>query len=85
VWVEIDPRFGVARPASQTIPFLLARIPEKNGVLLESLKISPNLQPTHKLHGPTVHIRVTTFAQGCITNRKLGAGGALTIYHPPTS
>jgi hypothetical protein len=42
VWVEIDPRFGVALPATQTIPFLLARIPEKNGVLLESETNNPN-------------------------------------------
>jgi hypothetical protein len=39
VWVEIDPGFGVARSATPTIPFLLATIPEKNGVLLESPEI----------------------------------------------
>jgi hypothetical protein len=39
VWVEIDPGFGVACSATPTIPFLLATIPEKNGVLLESLEI----------------------------------------------
>jgi hypothetical protein len=36
---QIDPGFGVAQPATQTIPFLLARIPEKNGVVLESPEI----------------------------------------------